>query len=133
MNFILPDLFINFLKEGGKKQNGENIFQDMAKQTNTEVRIMPRFLPNSTERIVRISVPAGEEYIRNFYQAVKLLTRQLEENITLAMCAPGNKFYKQEVEDDLVFMDTVPSQDEDDEIYCELLTEAQRYIQYNNI
>lgn len=133
MDFILPDLFINFLKEGGKKQNGENIFQDMAKQTNTEVRIMPRFLPNSTERIVRISVPAGEEYIRNFYQAVKLLTQQLEENITLAMCAPGNKFYKQEAEDDLVFMDTVPSQDEDDEIYCELSTEAQRYMQYNNI
>lgn len=133
MDFILPDLFINFLKEGGKKQNGKNIFQDMAEQTNTEIRIMSRFLPNSTERIVRISIPTGDEYIRNFYHAVKLLTQQLEENITLVMCAPGNKFYKQEVEDDLVFTDIVPSRDEDDEIYCELSTRAQQYMQYNTI
>ncbi|CEP20135.1 hypothetical protein [Parasitella parasitica] len=118
VNFVLPDFLIEYLKEGGKNQNGENIFESIAIQTNTEIRIMSQYLPNSTERIVRISI-GNKESIRNFYLAMKLLTRQLDENMTLTMCAPENKFYQQENEDDLLFTDIVPSPDENQEVYCE--------------
>ncbi|KAI8643093.1 hypothetical protein BD408DRAFT_162490 [Parasitella parasitica] len=118
VDFVLPDFLIQYLKEGGRSQNGENVFGVIALQTNTEIRIMSQNLPNSTERIVRISI-GNKESIRNFYLAVKLLTRQLDENLTLAMCAPENKFYQQEKEDDLLFTDIVQSPDRNQEVYCE--------------
>ncbi|KAL7309607.1 Insulin-like growth factor 2 mRNA-binding protein 3 [Mucor circinelloides] len=123
VDFILPDLFIEHLKEN-------NVFREMAEQTNTEIRVMSKFLPESTERIVRISIPAGSKDIQSFYRAVKILAQQLEENLTLYMCAPDNKFYQQEEESEVVFMDDdAYASDQAEEVYCELTTEAQHYLQ----
>ncbi|GAN02128.1 hypothetical protein MAM1_0017d01568 [Mucor ambiguus] len=119
---ILPDLFIDHLKE-------TKVFQGMAEQTSTEIRIMSNFLPGSTERIVRISIPTGSKDIQSLYRALKILALQLEENLTLYMCAPDNKFYQQEVEGDLLFTDDdAHASDQAEEIYCELTTQAQHYL-----
>ncbi|KAL9551184.1 hypothetical protein MBANPS3_004386 [Mucor bainieri] len=124
IDFILPDLFIEHLKEN-------KVFQEMAEETNTEIRIMSNFLPSSTERIVRISIPScSKDHIQSFYQAVKMLAQQLEENFTLYMCAPDNKFYQQEEESELLFTDDdAHASEQVEEIYCELTTEAQQYLQ----
>ncbi|KAF1801518.1 hypothetical protein V8B55DRAFT_1471537 [Mucor lusitanicus] len=122
IDFILPDLFIEHLKEN-------RVFQEMAEQTNTEVRVMSNFLPKSTERIVRISIPTGSKEVKGFYQAVRMLAQQLEENLTLYMCAPDNKFYQQEEQDELLYTDDDANYtDQIEEIHCELTTEAQQYL-----
>ncbi|KAK4514072.1 uncharacterized protein ATC70_006080 [Mucor velutinosus] len=122
VDFVLPDLFIEHLKEN-------KVFQEMAKQTSTEIRIMSSFLPESTERIVRISIPIGSKDVQGFYRAAKMLAQQLKENITLYMCAPDNKFYQQEEENELLFTDDAAhASDQVEEIYCELTTEAQQYL-----
>lgn len=90
---------------------------------------MSNFLPKSTERIVRISIPTGSKEVKGFYQAVRMLAQQLEENLTLYMCAPDNKFYQQEEQDELLYTDDDANYtDQVEEIHCELTTEAQQYL-----
>lgn len=103
----------------------------MAAQTSTEIRVMSSFLPESTERIVRISIPTDSTDVESFYEAVSMLAQQLEENLTLYMCAPDNKFYQQEEDKELVFVDDAAhAADQADEIYGELTTKAQQpYLQ----
>lgn len=102
----------------------------MAAQTDTEIRVMSSFLPESTERIVRISIPTDSTDVEGFYGAVTMLAQQLEENLTLYMCAPDNKFYQQDEEKELVFADDAAcALDQADEVYSELTTKAPQCLQ----
>lgn len=56
----------------------------------------------STERVVRIFARNKDEISLNqFKTAVYLLALAVQKNITLAMCAPGNVFYKEDADDPL--------------------------------
>ncbi|KAL9551618.1 hypothetical protein MBANPS3_004172 [Mucor bainieri] len=102
LDFILPDTLIQYMEEGADRADKQDIFYVMAEKTNTCIQVSDKYLPGSTERVVRISVQSFQ-HISNLGQAVDLLANQLHENITLYMCSPHNLFYVLQKPEHVVF------------------------------
>lgn len=77
-------------------------FGRIARESETNILVKSECLMRSTERMVRIRMPNYEEQsLLALKNAVHLLAIVVQENITMAMCSPGNVYYIQELQDDL--------------------------------
>ncbi|KAG2233608.1 hypothetical protein BDF21DRAFT_3162 [Thamnidium elegans] len=95
IDFIFPsDLIEMFLST--------DQFKRIARESDTSILVKRECLMRSTERMVRINTRNLEEQsLLAFKTAVHLLATVVQENITMAMCSPGNVFYTQELQDNL--------------------------------
>lgn len=96
----------------------KNLFEKIALKSKAEIRIGNHCLPNSTERIVKISIKSKRE-LEYFYTAVKLLAQHAHEHPKIVMSFPGTVFYDKTDDDD------------DDEIVQNLSNESKNVVIYN--
>lgn len=75
------------MEEGGNRYDKQDIFRSIAEKTSNHIQVSDKYLPYSTERVVRISVKSSR-YFMELHQAVDLMAKQLAHNITLFMCSP---------------------------------------------
>lgn len=85
MDFIFPDEYITFAEN-------EGIFQEIANKSKVNIRITNECLPESTERIVKISIQ-GKDQLEYFYTAVKLLAQHAIQSLRILMALPDTMFY----------------------------------------
>ncbi|KAI9260330.1 hypothetical protein EDC94DRAFT_610814, partial [Helicostylum pulchrum] len=95
IDFIFPSTLIDLFLSTG-------VFERIARESKTSILVKKECLMRSTERMVRIRMPDFEEQsLLAFKTAVHLLAIVVQENITVAMCSPGNVYYVQELQDNL--------------------------------
>ncbi|KAI9338035.1 hypothetical protein BD770DRAFT_400926 [Pilaira anomala] len=95
IDFVFPSFLIDFFLSTGE-------FDYITRNTAISILVKHDCLMRSTERVVRILTRNKDEASLNqFKTAVYLLALAVQKNITLAMCAPGNVFYKEDPEDPL--------------------------------
>lgn len=87
LDFALPDILVQHMEEGGNRYDKQDIFRSIAEKTSNHIQVSDKYLPYSTERVVRISVKSSR-YFMELHQAVDLMAKQLAHNITLFMCSP---------------------------------------------
>jgi hypothetical protein len=104
----LPNVFIEFLQSTDE-------FIKIARESNTEITVKPQFLPRSTERAVRVTIPDIKE-IQRFHWAVELLAKQLLAHRGLALSA-GNLFYEPLQEDSEALYNICNIPNQHDQIY----------------
>jgi hypothetical protein len=66
-------------------------FIRIARESNTEITVKSQFLPRSTERVVRVTIPDLDQLYR-FDKAMELLVNLLQKHRGLALSA-GTSFY----------------------------------------
>lgn len=108
MNLVLPDEFIQCLQSTNK-------FVWIARESNTEITIKSQFLPRSTERVVRVTIPDLSQ-IHHLNKALELLVDLLQQHRGLALSA-GTAFYVPLTEDSHAVSQICNIPNEQDEIY----------------
>jgi hypothetical protein len=82
MSFLVPDKLAELLQNSNINSNN---LQSIAKRSKTEIRLKNHKLPNSTDRILRISVRSIEDDVsKSFMKAVYLLAQNFQQHIALA-------------------------------------------------
>jgi hypothetical protein len=92
---VFPSDLVDLLLE-------KNQIEKIAQESDTTILVKTECLMRSTERIVRVSMKDfSSRSLMAFEKVVYLLAIQVQNNITLAMSAPGNEFYVEDRGDDV--------------------------------
>lgn len=95
MDFIFPDELVDLFIL-------QDDFPRIATKSNIKIQVKHNCLMRSTERIVRVHTQdLSQRSLKDFEQFVFLITELVQENIAISLCAIGNIFYKEHIDDDI--------------------------------